>query len=92
VPAQPEELSMEIPKLLEDTPRPAVRLERARVPSVVTTVADRHAPIHHAAALASAADLAVADLAVAEAADLAVVAAAGIANRSLIMGVFDHKS
>ena len=78
VPAQRPGLLKETTRLLEDTLNPAVRAVRARAPSAATTMAERQGAIHHAEVPASVAEQRVVVLA-------AVVAAAGIGNRRIVM-------
>jgi hypothetical protein len=95
-PAHRVERSMEIPKLLEDTPLRGVRPARAPALSVDITVVDRRGPIRHAEAPAWAVEAFTA----AEAVDRVVVAAvvgvaavaADIGNRSFVILVFHYKS
>jgi hypothetical protein len=70
VPLQGPSLLKETTTPLEVTLNPAVRAVRARVPSAVTTMAERQGAIHHAEVPASAA------------AEGRVAAVAGIDNRS----------
>jgi hypothetical protein len=72
VPPQRPALLKEATKQVEDTLNPAVRAVRARVPSAVTTTAERQGAIHHAEMPASAAE------------EGRVAAVAGIDNRSFV--------